>query len=401
MDKISTFRRLFVSDLESGNDQNLSSVRLLEATSFLEDCGILPKSPSSNTGIITRGCSSFSCNLKNFHHDGFYLSIDWLSFSFLPCDENGEIFDESSFNSDSFVSEFAAQSFSFLKNCLSDSFSLTFVDRDKGWMGYKYAVDLVVLSPIGESQNIGFVAFFGQSQNNRFFVSLNASGCSIVDLSSIEYWLKNLKESRITRVDLAMDDFTCPFFNVDKAVEIYKEGGFKPVRGASPGVSTAGDWITGKDLKGRTLYIGSRSSGKFTRIYEKGKQLGDPDSKWTRWETELHAHQKEPIPFDIVISPAKYFIALYPCYQDYFAHCLTVDQAVKIKTLSKKSKLVLQELLFWASRSYGKLVYFLKDKGVSDCDIVSLLSVDGLPSRLDESFITSFDRLSTLPLVEA
>src|SRR5690606_24476732 len=60
-------------------------------------------------------------------------------------------------------------------------------------------------------------------------------------------------------------------------------------------LETAGDWITEGSPKGRTLYVGSRQSSAFVRIYEKGKQLrgAHPDQAekyspgWVRVEFEV------------------------------------------------------------------------------------------------------------------
>jgi len=49
-------------------------------------------------------------------------------------------------------------------------------------------------------------------------------------------------------------------------------------------IANAGDWISDAAPRGRTLYVGSRKSKAFLRCYEKGKQLGDADSKWVRVE---------------------------------------------------------------------------------------------------------------------
>lgn len=53
-------------------------------------------------------------------------------------------------------------------------------------------------------------------------------------------------------------------------------------------VSQAGDWHRGID--GRTLYIGSRKSPVFARIYEKGKQLG-VSSTWVRVELQVRPNR--------------------------------------------------------------------------------------------------------------
>ena len=45
-----------------------------------------------------------------------------------------------------------------------------------------------------------------------------------------------------------------------------------------------------KMTKGKTYGIGSRESSKYVRVYEKGKQLGDKTSTWTR--LKLNSKQK-------------------------------------------------------------------------------------------------------------
>lgn len=51
-----------------------------------------------------------------------------------------------------------------------------------------------------------------------------------------------------------------------------------------------GDWIHGK--KGKTFYIGGRSSVAYARFYEKGKQLGG-DADWLRLEFECKPKKLE------------------------------------------------------------------------------------------------------------
>lgn len=51
-------------------------------------------------------------------------------------------------------------------------------------------------------------------------------------------------------------------------------------------VQVAGDYLTSQ-CKGRTVYIGSRQSPLMLRVYEKGREQGDPESSWVRFEWEL------------------------------------------------------------------------------------------------------------------
>lgn len=50
---------------------------------------------------------------------------------------------------------------------------------------------------------------------------------------------------------------------------------------------TRGDWLgPNAGIKGRTLYVGARTSPIFVRIYEKGKEQGISGSGWVRFEVE-------------------------------------------------------------------------------------------------------------------
>jgi DNA relaxase NicK len=85
---------------------------------------------------------------------------------------------------------------------------------------------------------------------------------------------------RVSRADIAIDyDGPGTFDYLDaKLREHAKEYNLR--------TSLSGDWIDGQH--GRTLYLGSRSSPTFLRLYEKGKQLQlDDRPDWTRLELEV------------------------------------------------------------------------------------------------------------------
>ena len=60
-----------------------------------------------------------------------------------------------------------------------------------------------------------------------------------------------------------------------------------------------------------TLFIGSRGSAKYCRIYEKGRQLGDPDSPWVRFEVE-YRKADSVLPIDMLIKPGQYLTGGIP-----------------------------------------------------------------------------------------
>ena len=86
--------------------------------------------------------------------------------------------------------------------------------------------------------------------------------------------LNKAQGAKITRLDLAHDDYDGTYLDIDDLNERETNGEFyyfgKPAR-----VTWYGDWkYLDRDKLGRTLQIGCRTSDKMLRAYEKGKQLG-------------------------------------------------------------------------------------------------------------------------------
>ncbi len=124
--------------------------------------------------------------------------------------------------------------------------------------------------------------------------------------------LKDIPGSKLTRIDLASDNFESAV-TLDDYLSMYHAGLFVN-RGRAPNVEQAGNWIK-PNGKGRTLYIGGRQSGKLLRIYEKGLQLAngfhEHYSKWVRVELELK-NDDRIIPFDALLKPGQYLAGAYP-----------------------------------------------------------------------------------------
>lgn len=86
---------------------------------------------------------------------------------------------------------------------------------------------------------------------------------------------------RVTRKDVALDLYDASWFPILTAAgKAYAEAGTPPMK-----IEYAGDWHYGK--KGRTLYLGARTSRYFFRLYEKGrKEKADPN--WIRAEVQIN-----------------------------------------------------------------------------------------------------------------
>lgn len=159
------------------------------------------------------------------------------------------------------------------------------------------------------------------------------------------------ENARLTRVDVARDFFDGSY-TVDAASAEYDAGLFKlPKSPCDPDCEERGNWrrINGK---GRTFCVGQRGSGKYARIYEKGKQLGSPSSLWVRAEVEFKSVDRV-VPFDILLSPGSYLSGAYPAFEG-FGACPT-----RITTI-RESKVVTRERKeAWITRQCGKDLFVL------------------------------------------
>jgi len=146
-------------------------------------------------------------------------------------------------------------------------------------------------------------------QRGTALVSLPGSACALIgDWAACYHQFNEILAPRITRWDGAVDMFDGEP-SVDDAVDWYKAGLFK-AGSNKPSCRQNGNWID-PDGTERTFNVGKRENGKTLRIYEKGKQLGEPSSSWVRWELELHNRDRF-IPWDVTLEPGKYLAAAYP-----------------------------------------------------------------------------------------
>lgn len=243
--------------------------------------------------------------------------------------------------------------------------------RRGGYAGYKFCTDI---------GSIGLVAWGGEQQRGAVTFSMMGAGCATVaDWPGLQDWLQKHK-AKLTRVDVAHDDFEAEHISIEWAIEQYQSGGFN-AGGRTPKHQCFGPWLLQGDeqeTKGLTLYIGMRGSGKWCRIYQKGKQLGDGCSPWTRVEVEWRAQDRH-IPYDILTNCGQYLAGAYPCLST-----LSAAQSV-IKTVAKSSKTVYDKAVATAKQQFGKLVHLMLRVEDGDCGAVvaQLMRMDGLPKRIE------------------
>lgn len=238
-------------------------------------------------------------------------------------------------------------------------------DTGRGMLGYERCV---------RWSHGGAVACWG-GQRDTVMISLPGDACSLVeDWPRLVASLRDALGGRITRWDGAADDYDGAH-GVDDAARAWVSGLWAS-GGRPPRASQAGNWLV-PDGRGRTLYVGSRQSGKLARVYEKGLQMRDPRRSWVRWEVELHRVSRE-IPWDAVLDPRPYIAGAYPS----MAWVADGGATARIPTHRRRDPVSLDHLVEHAVRSYGRLVGLLEARGVPCDDIVSMLRRDGVPERL-------------------
>ena len=218
----------------------------------------------------------------------------------------------------------------------------------KGRNFYQYSFD------IGEG--LGFVCIGGQ--RNTVSITVSGNGLSMAQNGwefQLFKFLENAQRGKITRIDLAHDDIKGEYLNVYELDKLESAGGFH-CGGARSSVRHDGNWkYKDPNNQGLTLYVGNRASGKMMRAYEKGKQLGEANSKWTRVEVEYKSADRN-IPFDVLLNPSAYFMGAYPCFETLFQF----ETSEKIKTKKKTVEVTLEHSFEVIKKQFGKYFAYFK-----------------------------------------
>lgn len=174
---------------------------------------------------------------------------------------------------------------------------------------------------------------FGQvchgGQRNTVFFFLSGKGCAAAALGwerRLYDFLKTAVCAQITRIDIAHDDYEASRFTIDGLHQSFIDGGFN-AGGRRPDAERFGNWDY-PNGKGRTLSIGNRKNGKSLCCYEKGKQLGDPNSHWVRCELRL-GNKDRVIPFDVLLRPSDYLAGSYPVFVTLSCQCSRIETIQK------------------------------------------------------------------------
>lgn len=219
----------------------------------------------------------------------------------------------------------------------------------------------------------GQVCYGGQ--RDTVLVMLNGQGCQAARNGweqRLVQFLEKAKRAVLTRVDLAFDDYDGSY-SVERADSDYDHGFFE-CGGRTPDIEHRGNWKR-PNGKGRTVYVGHRENGKFLRIYEKGRQLGDKNSPWVRVEGQLGSRDRI-IPFDVLLRAGEYLAAMYPALE------WISEKQERILTKQRVAQIGLARAVQFMRRQCGAYVWALVEiLGVEE--FVEQVSREGvIPSML-------------------
>lgn len=193
---------------------------------------------------------------------------------------------------------------------------------------------------------VGFVALGGERQRGTFCLELTGAGCAhVMGWAQLRAKLESAG-CKLTRVDVAYDDFKGTH-GLDHVERLHADGAFT-TSGRPPVLGRQG-W---SDASGNTVYIGKNRGNQQLCVYEKGKQLGDPESPWVRWEARFGAKYRN-IPYDVLTAPADYFLGHYPALD--FIRAV----ARRMVTHVKRAAATLAKSLHWCKHQYGGLLNLL------------------------------------------
>lgn len=242
--------------------------------------------------------------------------------------------------------------------------------RDKRWQFYQLSASIVDR----EGELVGRVGVGGNGDS--ICVSLSGAGCAYVkhwDRTRIQ--LEALR-ARISRVDLAFDDYEGKLLDLSDLRARARNREFMQ-GGTPPKFRFLDDEGNGT---GCTLYVGGKGHKEFC-CYEKGKQLGMSESPWVRAEVRLYGKHVD-VPLDTLSDPLAFLKGAYDVLELVLAD-VAQDACSRLKTKHRTVEVSAEAHVRWARRQLGPtLNLFLEAFGGSFADFLEARIVrEGQPGR--------------------
>ncbi len=149
-------------------------------------------------------------------------------------------------------------------------------------------------------------------------------------------------------MDTAADDLLGKY-PLKLAQTWYSSGEFDN-RGQRPKAQLIDDYDSGD---GKTLYVGTKKSEKQLRVYEKGREQGDKESPWVRYEAQFKASNRKDLSLDILRDPAGYLLGAYPVL--HFLNCVALRMDITKAAVDATWKSARRHI----KRQYGATLNFI------------------------------------------
>lgn len=256
-----------------------------------------------------------------------------------------------------------------LKHVMPDSSLLASDFEDKGFLGYRYSAD--IFGPACE-QPCGKIAFGGN--NNTLMISVTGAGCPFLgDLSMLAHQLEHLA-ARITRVDLAFDDFEGEYLDIAWIGQLSQTGFFDSTYGQKSRRKKIDDLGT---LAGCSIYHG-RKGDKELCIYEKGKQLQDARSSWVRCEVRLWSKNRI-IPYQVLVNGGAFMRGAFPQLSSF----LPIKSSSRSENTKRSTEASARAQAAWLENAAGRTLGLLqRSMQPAQLDVfLQTLGKTGLPKR--------------------
>lgn len=253
-------------------------------------------------------------------------------------------------------------------------FGFGIVEQKNGLNGYKYSFRIGT-----DNANYGQVAFGGKRQGDTIMIHLYGDGLTAAGDNwekALYNWIKVFAPfTKFTRVDLA-HDFIDGEYTPSMALNDWINGGFTQKHTRPNSQCIGVDWNNERfndgdyQRSGKTFYVGSPTSSRLVRVYDKGCELGDKNSNWVRFELQLR-NRDYIIPHEILLAAGEYLTGAYPICETLFNE--HKDDLQKCERVKKSEEITMLHVLKYASQAASPCINMLEKFGFDDTEIKLLL----------------------------
>lgn len=279
--------------------------------------------PCSNTGRTDRREVRSPPRLSS---DGQALSgalVDWLSFTVKPEGEDAELLQQDPQH----------YAWAIIGRVFGASNIFAGDVEQRGRNGYTHTAKLHTAGVPA-----GFLAFGGNAGTVN--VQLSGVGCAAVRCwDHVAAELQALG-ARITRVDLAYDDYEAKHIDFARWEAMARAGQVQASAGQTP------KWRVYEGSDSRSLYVGTKGTKELC-VYEKGKEQGDPESPWLRAELRIWAKDRV-IPYAVLTQTLSFLRGGYNVLRE-----LPGDVCERLKTTARKVAASAVACLSWLRQAVG------------------------------------------------